>query len=67
MLVGAEAKVEVRPVIVSRTIGDKWLIESGLEAGDKVIIEGLQKIRPGAPVRVSEASPRTSAANTTKK
>ena len=67
MLVGAKSKVEVRPVTVSRTIGDKWLIESGLEAGDKVIIEGLQKIRPGAPVHVSEASPRTTAAGTGKK
>jgi len=40
---------------VSRAIGDKWLVESGLAAGDRVIVEGLQKIRPGAPVQATEA------------
>ncbi|MGY0505898.1 efflux RND transporter periplasmic adaptor subunit [Luteimonas sp. e5] len=55
MVVDAEGKVEVRPVVVSRTIGDKWLVESGLQAGDKVIVEGLQKVGPGAPVQATEA------------
>ena len=41
-------------VKVSRAIGDKWLVESGLAAGDKLIVEGLQKIRPGAPVQATE-------------
>jgi RND family efflux transporter, MFP subunit len=53
MVVNAEGKAEVRPVRVSRTIGDKWLVESGLSAGDRVIVEGLQKIRPGAPVQIT--------------
>jgi len=34
---------------VSWAIDDKWLVEDGLAAGDKVIVEGLQKIQPGAP------------------
>jgi len=55
MVVGKDGKVEVRPVVVSRAIGDKWLVESGLAAGDRVIVEGLQKIRPGAPVQATEA------------
>lgn len=55
MVVGADGKVEVRPVRVSSAIGDKWLVEDGLRAGDRVIVEGLQKIRPGAAVRVVEA------------
>ena len=55
MVVGPDGKVEVRTVRVSRAIGDKWLVEEGLAAGDKVIVEGLQKIRPGAPVQATEA------------
>lgn len=56
MVVNQESKVEARPVKVSRTIGDKWLVESGLAAGDRVIVAGLQKIRPGAPVKAVEAA-----------
>lgn len=55
MVVGKDGKAEVRPVKVSRAIGDKWLVESGLQAGDKVIVEGLQKIKPGVSVMASEA------------
>lgn len=55
MIVGANGNVEQRALQVSRTLGDKWLVEGGLVAGDRVIIEGLQKIRPGAPVRVAGA------------
>lgn len=54
MVVDAEGVVEQRPVVVSRTIGDQWLVESGLAAGDRVVIEGLQKIGPGAEVEVTE-------------
>lgn len=50
MVVNAEGVVENRPVTVSRTIGDQWLVEEGLAAGDRVIVEGLQKIQPGIPV-----------------
>jgi len=56
MVIGKENTVEVRPVQVSRTVGDKWLVEGGLAVGDQVIIEGLQKIQPGIQVRVVEAS-----------
>lgn len=55
LVIGADGKVEPRPVRVSRTVGDKWLVESGLAAGDKVIVQGLQKVRPGMPVKVVEA------------
>ena len=56
MVVGPDNTVQQRQVVVSQTIGDKWLVESGLTAGDKVIVEGLQKVRPGAAVRISEAN-----------
>ncbi|MGY1424570.1 efflux RND transporter periplasmic adaptor subunit [Lysobacter sp. A289] len=55
MVVNAENKVEVRPVTVSQTVGNKWLVESGLAAGDKVIITGLQKVQPDAAVNATEA------------
>ena len=40
---------------VSRAVGDKWLVDDGLAVGDKVVVEGLQKIRSGAPVQATEA------------
>ena len=55
MVVDKDNKAELRPVKVSQTIGDQWLVESGLKAGEKVIVEGLQKIGPGAPVQATEA------------
>jgi membrane fusion protein (multidrug efflux system) len=55
MVVGDDEKVAVREVRVSQTVGDKWLVEDGLEAGDRVVVEGLQKIRPGALVQATEA------------
>ena len=55
LVVGADSKVELRDVKVSRTIGDRWLVDGGLAAGDKVIVEGLQKVQPGATVAATEA------------
>jgi membrane fusion protein (multidrug efflux system) len=55
MVLGAGDKVESRPVKVSRTIGDQWLVEDGLKPGDRVIVEGLQKIQPGMAVQAAEA------------
>ena len=55
MVVGADGKAEARAVEVSNAVGDRWLVEGGLVAGDKVIVEGLQKVRPGAPVQPTEA------------
>jgi membrane fusion protein (multidrug efflux system) len=55
MIVNQDGKVEVRPVKVSRTVGDQWLVDAGLAPGDRVIVEGLQKIQPGAPVQAIEA------------
>jgi membrane fusion protein, multidrug efflux system len=51
MTVGAEEKVEPRPIKVVRTVGDSWLVSDGLKAGDRVILEGLQKARPGTQVK----------------
>lgn len=50
MIVNAENKVEVRRVQADAAVGDRWVISSGLQGGERVIMEGLQKVRPGAPV-----------------
>ena len=65
LVVGADGTVEQRTVEVSRTIGDKWLVSSGLMAGDRVIIEGVQKVQPGMPVEATEAAPATAEADAT--
>ena len=51
MAVGAEEKCEPCPIKVVRTVGDNWLVSEGLKAGDRVILEGIQKARPGTPVK----------------
>jgi membrane fusion protein, multidrug efflux system len=57
MVVGAGDKVEVRTLVADRAIGDRWLVTSGLSAGDRLIVEGLNKIGPGMPVRPVEFQP----------
>ncbi|SFR03625.1 MULTISPECIES: multidrug efflux RND transporter periplasmic adaptor subunit AcrA [unclassified Enterobacter] len=56
MIVGEGDKVEVRPITTSQAIGDKWLVTDGLKAGDRVIITGLQKVKPGAQVKAQEVT-----------
>jgi membrane fusion protein (multidrug efflux system) len=51
MVVGSEEKVEPRVIKVLRNVGENWLVSEGLKAGDRVILEGLQKARPGTPVK----------------
>jgi membrane fusion protein (multidrug efflux system) len=51
LVVGTEEKVEPRLVKVARTVGDNWLVSEGLKSGDRVILEGLQKARPGTVVK----------------
>jgi len=63
MLVRGDGLVELRPIVTDRVIGDDWLVSEGLAAGDRIIVEGLQKARAGAKVKVVEAArPQTPAA-----
>jgi membrane fusion protein (multidrug efflux system) len=64
MVVGPDNKVQVRMLQVNRAIGSQWLLNSGLKPGDKLIVDGLQKIRPGAPVKAVPAGVDASAAST---
>ncbi|HCR0137390.1 efflux RND transporter periplasmic adaptor subunit [Klebsiella aerogenes] len=54
LIVNAQNQVENREVTAAQAIGDKWLITSGLQNGDKVIVSGLQKVRPGVTVKATE-------------
>ncbi|RKQ40937.1 multidrug efflux RND transporter periplasmic adaptor subunit AcrA [Enterobacter sp. R1(2018)] len=54
MVVGKDDKVEVRQLKTSQAIGDKWLVTDGLQTGDRVIVTGLQKVKPGVQVKAQE-------------
>ncbi|ODU36686.1 MAG: efflux transporter periplasmic adaptor subunit [Thiobacillus sp. SCN 63-374] len=56
MVVNAENIVEPRTIKAEQSVGDKWVVTEGLTAGDRVIVEGLQKVGPGAPVQAQEAT-----------
>jgi membrane fusion protein (multidrug efflux system) len=49
-VVGADNKVDIRPVTVGERVGTEWVISKGLQPGEQVIVEGTQKTRPGATV-----------------
>lgn len=62
-VVNAENKVEFRNITLGRTVGNRWLVSNGLKAGEKVIVEGFQKIGPGAEVVPSEWDPNAKPAS----
>jgi membrane fusion protein (multidrug efflux system) len=51
LIVDAQSNVQIRMLTLDRAIGDQWLVSSGLAQGDRVIIEGMQKVKPGAPAK----------------
>ena len=54
LVVSQDGKVEQRVIEIGRSLGNQWLVGSGLTAGDRVIVEGVQKVRPGAMARTVE-------------
>jgi membrane fusion protein (multidrug efflux system) len=54
LVIGEDSKVEMRTVVTERTVGDQWLVSKGLKSGDKLIIEGLSRIKVGQPVKPVE-------------
>jgi len=58
-VVGGDNKVAIRPINVGERVGSMWIIESGVRAGELVVVEGLQKVRDGSPVRIKQSSPAT--------
>jgi membrane fusion protein (multidrug efflux system) len=57
MVVDAESKAALRPIKTGSMSEGDFVIEEGLKPGDQVIVNGLQKVRPGAPVKAVEWSP----------
>lgn len=51
-VVDAEDRIQLRDVVASRTVGARWLVEQGLEAGERIVVEGGQNAAPGTAVRV---------------
>jgi membrane fusion protein (multidrug efflux system) len=60
-VVGANNTAQVRPVRLGREVGTGWVIQDGLRPGEQVIVEGIIRVRPGAPVRTIPASAQASA------
>jgi membrane fusion protein (multidrug efflux system) len=54
LIVNKDGKVEARTILVSRTVGDQWLVEEGLSPGDRLIVEGIQKVQPDMSVQAVE-------------
>lgn len=64
LVVGPDRKVERRQLVTDRAVGDAWLVTSGLKRGEQVVVDGLQKVRPGVevkPVPVGAAAPKQAA------
>ena len=55
MVVDSDNKVQLRLLTLDRAIDSRWLVNTGLAAGDRLIVEGLQKVRPGMAVTVTDA------------
>jgi membrane fusion protein (multidrug efflux system) len=58
-VVGGDNKVALRPVKVGERVDTMWVIESGVQAGEMVVTEGLQKVRDGSTVRIKQSTPAT--------
>ncbi|HYG67599.1 MAG TPA: HlyD family secretion protein, partial [Anaeromyxobacteraceae bacterium] len=56
-MVARNGKVELRRLVTGRAIGDAWLVTEGIQPGEQVIVDGLQRIRPGADVSAVPAAP----------
>ena len=54
-VVGSDNKVSIRPVKVGERVGKLWIVTDGLKAGEHVIVEGVMKVRDGAPVKAVSA------------
>jgi RND family efflux transporter MFP subunit len=60
-VVGADNKAEIRTVKVGERVGSLWVVEDGLKPGERVVVEGLQKVRDNEPVKPTEWKPEHSA------
>jgi membrane fusion protein (multidrug efflux system) len=61
LVVGPENKVQARTIVTGERVGDRWLVVQGLQAGERVIVEGLQKAMPGSVVNPKPYEPAAAA------
>jgi membrane fusion protein (multidrug efflux system) len=61
LVVGSDNKVQVHTLQLAGTQGDQWIVEGGLDEGDRVIVAGVQRVQPGAAVVATEAPSGTAA------
>ncbi|MCB2156258.1 efflux RND transporter periplasmic adaptor subunit [bacterium] len=66
LLVGEDGTVVQRPIVIDRAVGNRWLVDSGLSVGDRVIVEGALRARPGTPVNAVPFESSTAPATETK-
>jgi membrane fusion protein (multidrug efflux system) len=57
-VVNSSSAAEVRPVKLDREVGNGWIVREGLTEGDRIIADGVMRVRPGAPVKASPYAPR---------
>ena len=56
LVVGVDGKVQLRALTTDRAIGNDWLITNGLKDGDRLIVSGVQMVRPGVEVTANEVT-----------
>ncbi|HXU93363.1 MAG TPA: efflux RND transporter periplasmic adaptor subunit [Gallionella sp.] len=59
-VIGADNKAVPRDIVAMRRIGNEWIVEHGLSPGERIVVEGMSKIRPGSLVKPTEAGPAKS-------
>ncbi|CAN5570202.1 efflux RND transporter periplasmic adaptor subunit [soil metagenome] len=64
-VVGSDNKLQRRALETERTVGDQWLVRSGIQAGDQLVVDGQQRAAPGAEVKVTPWTPKPAAGTTT--
>ncbi len=62
MVVGQDNKVSARTIQTSQTVGNKWLVDSGLQGGERIVVEGLMKVQDGTVVKAEPLAANASAA-----
>lgn len=63
LVVGADGTAERRPVTLGDWLGSDWVVDFGIKPGEKVIVDNLQKVQPGSPVRIVGAAPGATPSN----
>jgi len=54
VVIGADNKASIRPIKVGERVGPMWIVESGVKAGEVVVVEGLMKVQNGATVKIKQ-------------